>query len=178
MRRTHAALATAVATCLAASAGAQELACEERIGLVELGDDGAPREDRAGNPVMRGGGAVLELRSYPALVGVAVEIRNGVGRSPAVVRAASAPVLDRILRVEGTLFETPLSLPPGASRSRVTVVAVESYEECLRWAGEDGGAVGPRCLRPESDLRVVVRHERGLAECRARLVCHPPGSRP
>lgn len=170
--RMAAAALAAVAVALAGGARADGLACEQRVGLVAVDRDGAPRVDAAGAPVLVTPGPLLEVRAYPALVGFTVELRNGGARSE--VKAASAAGLDRILKVEGALFETPLRLEARERRTRAVVVALASHEECLRWAGVAGASA---CPARAADLRVVVSHDRGSAECRARLVCHPPAPR-
>jgi hypothetical protein len=155
------------------TASGHDFECEKTIGVVastEVGPDGLPVFAAA--PA-----AALVVDSYPALVGFRIVLHN-LADVPSVIGSASDPLLDAL---SGTVaFGAPFAAGDAveASATRVVVVPVPSFEACLALGGTQAGLVagGDLTCRDHGTIenRFVVTHEKGSAECRARLVCAPP----
>jgi hypothetical protein len=162
----HAALA-ALTLALAGPAAAHEFECERTIGIVlpdQLGQDGLPVFAATPAPL-------LVVGSYPALVGFEVVLRN-VAADPSLINGTSTSLLDgkSAAAAYGATLAAGDVIAPAASATRVVVVPIASYEECLAL----GGAPDLACRAAGAfDDRFVVTHNLGSSECRARLVCVP-----
>ncbi len=164
----------------AATVQAHDFECERTVALVAAGPDGTPAVGQSGTlPTLLGTPApVLTLSSYPALVGFETTLRN-VATDPSVVVSVSAPTLDPLgsrVTTFGTSIVPGLTLPVAGAVTEVRTVLVASQEECLAlFAG--GQLDGPTCSADRDD-RLVVTHDVGSTECRARVVCAPPAAPP
>lgn len=158
----------ALSSLLAAPAAlAHEFECEQQLGVVldaPAGEDGLPI-------FAAPAAATLTLDTYPALLGVRSTLRN-LAADPSTLGSAQDLALDALSGV--TSFGAALAsgdvFAPGAEAVRVTVVPVASYEACLALGGEPAA---PVCSDGRVDWQLVVKHDMGGAECRARLVCLP-----
>lgn len=161
---------------VAAPARAHEFTCSEtatilhvdRNGDVVVGGDGLPVGTGSITPV-------LELHAYPAVVGLQVSLAN-VASATSVVTGVIDRVLEHLAvppQTFGASIVPGLSLPVGRSAVEWFAVPVASQEQCLQLFGAGGGDA-PACSAT-SDDQFMVRHDAGSTECRARVVCGPPG---
>ncbi len=171
-------LRVVVAVTLAAvgpAAGAHEFTCDRLAGIVALDASGAPVIAPGGLPSFAGGPSpVLTLRSYPALVGLELDLRN-LANDTSVVTSVSDSLLAALgtpAATYGAVIGPGFSLPVGGSATEVSLIQVASQEECLRLFGGQA-ADAPVCTGVTDD-RLVVGNDVGSTECRARVVCGGP----
>ncbi len=128
----------------APAAFAHELACEKSVNDTTL----------------------LEADTFPVTLNYKLKVINVHPTSPSEVLEASDPMLED----KGfSGFDTPFTVPFQGSEEKTFEVTVESYEECMRLAAEDG----------EEDDYIdnvfTVRWDSGTESCDARVQCVPPG---
>jgi len=168
-------LLAAALLAIATPAAAHDLRCEKTVGVVLPGANGGPLLGEDGLPVFAADPAVtLAVDAYPALVAFRVSLSN-VAADVSVVGGVTDTLLDPLagtLASFGAELAPGLALAPGATAERIVILPVPSYEACLELGGEPGDLV----CRPGGTLenRLVVTHDSGSTECRARLVCLPP----
>lgn len=170
--------AVSALSALAAAARAHDFECEKGAGVVQvdaegrpvIGDGGLPRFSIAPAPV-------LEVNRYPAVLGLRTIVRN-VATEPSVVTGAVDPLLESLQGVTrfGATFSPGFSLGVGASAFEVATVPVASQEECVKLFGSS--ARDELVCRAVGEDRLVVEHEAGSAECRARVICGAPAAPP
>lgn len=188
MTTLHVKVAVAIALLAAAPAArAHEFACEAGAGLVQLdaqgaqvlGDDGLPLLDVPAAPV-------LHLDRYPAVLAFRVQVDNLAG-DPSVMTAFWSHLLDGRADTthHGAAFGPGFTLPVGGSGVAIVTVPVPDQAACLALGGAEsagaalaalGPGAGPTCRADALHERVVVSHELGSSECRARFLCGAPAA--
>ncbi len=162
----------AILGCIASAATAHEFTCSATVtplhldasGKVVVGSDGIPVGTGSMTPV-------VELHSYPAVVGIRIDLANVASAESTVtgvtntfLSALSAPAA-----TYGAAIAPGLSLPVGGSAVEWFAVPVASQEDCEKQLG--GGSTDAPACTDVAEGRFVVAHDAGSTECRARIVC-------
>lgn len=107
------------------------------------------------------GERILVVDSYPTTIAVRVVVHNEHPTSPSEALSVTSELLPP------ASFETPFTLPVGASQTALFYVTVNSPEECAQLAGTES-------LYPDHLVSTVeVTWDLGSAQCSAELICQP-----